>query len=162
MKKLIIDGHNLIPKMPGLHLKDADDEVRLIEIIQEYCRLARRQAELFFDVAPDPVSNNRKNGLVRVHFIKIGYSADDAMIQYLRNHQKENENYLVVSSDHRIQNEALSIGCKTINSEAFARSITELFSSDTAVRERKEKPLSEPEVAEWMRLFESNDPDQRK
>jgi len=46
MKKLIIDGHNLVPKIPGLHLKDEDDEVRLIELLQEYCRLARRQAEL--------------------------------------------------------------------------------------------------------------------
>ena len=31
MKRLVIDGHNLIPKIPGLRLDDPDDEMKLIE-----------------------------------------------------------------------------------------------------------------------------------
>jgi uncharacterized protein len=154
MKKLIIDGHNLIPKMPGIHLKDLDDEVHLLEILQEYCRLARRGAELFFDGAPDPKSDNRKNGLVHVHFIKIGYSADDAIIQFVQQHAKEKANMLVVSSDHRIQNQALAVGCEIMSSDSFARSVIAMLNSEPAVQQRKDKPLSASEVDEWMQFFE--------
>lgn len=156
MKKLIIDGHNLIPKIPGLHLKDADDEMRLTGIVQEYCRLARRSAELFFDGAPETQASPRKNGLVHVHFVKLGYSADDAIIKFIREHEKEKGNLVAISSDHRIQNAARAAGCEVMNSETFARGMQTVFSSDKAVQERKTKPLSASEVEEWMELFDQN------
>lgn len=154
MKKLIIDGHNLIPKIPGMHLKDENDEVRLIEVVQEYCRLARRQAELFFDGAPEPRASSRKNGLVHVHYIKLGYSADDAIIQYVRNIKGDKDNWTVVSSDHRIQNAVTSMGFKVIGSDGFSRLISTTLSSETAVQQRREKPLSSSEVEEWLDLFD--------
>jgi uncharacterized protein len=153
MKKIIVDGHNLIPKIPGMHLKDADDEMRLIVMLQEYCRLARRSAELFFDGSPNPQIESRKRGLVHVHFIKIGYTADDAIIQFLRSHAKDKENLLVVSSDHRIQNEARSMNCLVVNAENFVREMSSIFASDTAMQQRKEKPLTASEVDEWLDLF---------
>jgi uncharacterized protein len=161
MKKLIIDGHNLIPKVPGLHLKDAEDEAHLTEIIQEYCRLARRSAELFFDGAPAPQVNQRKHGLVRVHFVMIGSSADDAIIQYVRSHSKEKDSLTIVSSDHRIQNAVLGMGCVFISSEVFARNMNTVFSSDKGVQQIKEKTPTASEVDEWMGLFNSDDQDQR-
>jgi uncharacterized protein len=154
MKKLIIDGHNLIPKIPGLNLKDLDDESRLIGIIQEYCRLARRSAELFFDGAPDPKTTNRKNGLVHVHFIKLGYSADDAIITWLRNNRKNIDNYMLISSDRRIQTEAHGLGFKVTSSDEFALEIRKVFNSPARSQEIKEKPLSSREVDEWMELFD--------
>ena len=155
MKKIVIDGHNLIPKITGLHLKDADDETRLIERVQEYCRLERRSAELFFDGAPDPRGNHSKYGLVHTHFIKIGRSADDAIIEYLRSHTKEKDHLLVVSSDHRIQNEAKGLRFKVLSADDFAREMERAFRCDIAANERKEKPLSTSEVDEWLQLFEN-------
>ena len=32
----LIDGHNLIPKIPGLTLRQMDDENELIEILQRF------------------------------------------------------------------------------------------------------------------------------
>jgi uncharacterized protein len=153
MKKIIVDGHNLIPKIPGLHLNDADDEMRLIEILQEYCRLARRSAEVFFDGSPDPQTESRKRGLVHVHFIRVGHPADDAIIQFVRAHAKEKLNLLVVSSDHRIQNEARSIGCEVIQAEGFVREMNSIFSSEAALQHTKEKTPTPAEIEEWMELF---------
>jgi hypothetical protein len=31
----IVDGHNLIPKVPGLNLQDMEDELQLVELLQE-------------------------------------------------------------------------------------------------------------------------------
>jgi predicted RNA-binding protein with PIN domain len=156
MKKLIIDGHNLIPKIHGLHLKDEDDEARLIELLQEYCRLARRQAELYFDGAPEPQKSTRKNGLVHVHYIKLGYSADDAIIQFVRNLGSDKDNWTVISSDHRIQNAALAAGCKSMGSDTFSRLISTTLSSEIAIQQKRDKPLSANEVEEWLDLFDQD------
>jgi len=47
VKKIVIDGHNLIPKVPGIQLSDPDDENKLIQMVSEYCRLSRTRADLF-------------------------------------------------------------------------------------------------------------------
>lgn len=156
MRKLIIDGHNLVPKIAGLHLADEDDEIRLIELLQEYCRLARRQAELFFDGSPEPRASNRKNGLVHVHYIKLGYSADDAIIRFVRNLGSEKNNCTVVSSDHRIQNAVLALGCKMMGSDSFSRLISTTLNSEAAVQQRREKPPSSGEIDEWLSLFDQD------
>jgi hypothetical protein len=41
----LIDGHNLIPKIPGMNLGDVDDETQLIEMLQEFCRRRRKQVK---------------------------------------------------------------------------------------------------------------------
>jgi len=153
MKKMLIDGHNLIPKMPGMNLRDADDETRLVEVLREYCRLARRQAELFFDGAPLPERNLKKSGLVRVHFVRIGLTADAAIIEWLRNKGKEARNMSVVSSDRRVQAEARGLGAQVISSEEFVREVKEAFNSPARIQEIREKPISSQEVEEWMTLF---------
>lgn len=150
---MIIDGHNLIPKMPGLNLKDMDDEVQLIEIIQEYCRLARRQAELFFDGSPEPKAAQRKSGLVHVHFVRVGSSADDAIVQYVKNHSGDRLNLTVVSSDHRVRNGALSHGVEVISAEVFSRQVVTVLSERAVAQKTGEKKLSDDEVQEWMQFF---------
>ncbi len=156
MKKTIIDGHNLIPKLPGIRLEDADDEERLISIIQEYCRLARMQAELFFDGAPNPGSHHRKSGLVHVHFIQIGRTADSAMIDFLRLAGKNTKNFRVASSDRRIQAEARALGCEVLSSETLATEIRKVLASETAVQEKREKLPTALEVEGWLQEFEKN------
>ena len=43
----LIDGHNLIPKL-GLRLDLPDDEMQLIGILQEFCRLQTAQRGSLF------------------------------------------------------------------------------------------------------------------
>ena len=40
----LIDGHNLIPKL-GLRLDSVDDEMELVAILQEFCRLLKELSE---------------------------------------------------------------------------------------------------------------------
>ena len=80
----LIDGHNLIPKL-GLHLDSVDDEMELITILQEFCRLERKQVEVFFDGAPTPHAGTRKLGAVTAHFVRLGTTADNAIRIRLKN-----------------------------------------------------------------------------
>ena len=33
MKRYVVDGHNLVPKVPGMSLSDPDDETKLISLL---------------------------------------------------------------------------------------------------------------------------------
>ena len=68
----IIDGHNLIPKIPGLSLQEMDDEQHLLEMLQEFCRRQRKQVEVFFDNAPPGGVRARNLGLVTARFVRQG------------------------------------------------------------------------------------------
>ena len=44
---VLIDGHNLIAKLPGIHLDDPDDEERLVERLRRYqARTGKRFSRL--------------------------------------------------------------------------------------------------------------------
>jgi hypothetical protein len=155
VKTIIIDGHNLIPKIPGLRLDDLDDETKLLEILLEYCRLSKTHAELFFDKAPAGYSPKTNYGFIRVHPVRIGLIADDAIIAFLRASGKNARNMTVVSSDHRVQVEARALHAGVITSEEFSAMIRRVLSSPQAEQTAREKSLSPEEIEKWEELFKS-------
>jgi len=149
----IIDGHNLIPRVPGLSLDEIDDETRLVELLQEFCRRDRKRVEVFFDRAAPGGSRLRKYGCVTARFVRHGSTADEAIEGRLRRLGGEARNYTVVSSDHSVQSAARSVKARVINSADF---VNILFSSnaETADDSQREKTsLSQSEVDEWLDLF---------
>ena len=57
----IVDGHNLIPHV-GLRLNAEDDEMALVEMLREFCRVKKTRIEIYFDGAPPGQANTRKFG----------------------------------------------------------------------------------------------------
>ena len=99
----LIDGHNLIPKIPGLNLQALDDEEQLIKLLQEYCRRQRKQVEVFFDNAPPGGVRARNFGLVIARFVRQGSTADQAIRERLTRLGRLARNWTVVSSDLAVQ-----------------------------------------------------------
>lgn len=153
MKKIVIDGHNLVPKVPGIRLSDPDDENKLIRMIGEYCRLSRTRADLFFDGAPAGSGARSKHGLVSVHHVKIGFTADDAIIRHLRGEGANARNILVVSSDHRVQSEARALRAEVVTSEQFAQTMLTTLNSPAVSESKRELPPSAEEVDEMLDLM---------
>jgi uncharacterized protein len=154
---LVIDGHNLIPKVPGLHLRDLDDETHLTQYIQEYCRVKRASAELYFDGELPGFNHSSKSGLVHVHSIRKGNTADEAIITFLNQHSSTARNYTLVSSDMHIQVQARSLGTHIITSDQFARELLQALSQADKSSSGESKPLSATEVDEWLEIFSKND-----
>jgi predicted RNA-binding protein with PIN domain len=146
----LVDGHNLIPKL-GLRLDSQDDELELIAILQEFCRLERRQVEVYFDGAPAPHAGSRKVGAVTANFVPLGRTADDAIRNRLKKLGNAAKNWMIVSSDRQVQAEARNARAETISSEEFAKLIKQAMNSKRAVK--NERVISELEVEEWMKLF---------
>jgi predicted RNA-binding protein with PIN domain len=150
----LIDGHNLIPKIPGLSLEAPDDEMRLIQVLQDFCRLRRKQVEVYFDNAPPGQPRARRFGMVTAHFARSGSSADELIRQRLERLGGARRNWTVVSSDQQVQANARASRAQVLSSEAFARLLDEALRQAPAEAARDEEAaLSEEEVDGWLRLF---------
>ena len=147
----LIDGHNLIPKL-GLRLDSLDDEMELIAILQEFCRLGRRQVEVYFDGAPAPHAGTRKLGTVTAHFVPLGTTADDAIKKQLKKMGRSAKNWTVVSSDRQVQADARAAQAEIISSDAFVGTLKQARNS--APKPTNDRHLSTQEVDDWLKLFE--------
>lgn len=158
---LIIDGHNLIPKIPGLSLHSIDDEMQLIEMLQEYCRKSRKKVEVYFDNAPPGSPRARIFTNLTARFIRQGQTADQAIRGKLKKLGGEARNWTVVSSDHQVQSSARSARATVLSSEDFARQLLQVMEHSESGIEGGERTLSEAEIDEWLALFggdEKSDP----
>lgn len=146
----LIDGHNLIPKL-GLRLDSMDDEMELAAILQEYCRLERKQVEVYFDGAPTPHAGTRKLGTVTAHFVPLGTTADEAIRRRLRKMGKSAKNWTVVTSDRQVQADGRAVKAEVISSDAFAKQLKQARTS--APKAADDHKLSQQEVDDWLNFF---------
>jgi predicted RNA-binding protein with PIN domain len=146
----LIDGHNLIPNV-GLHLDSLDDELELIRLLQEFCRLSRSQAEVYFDNAPAGQPTKRKHGLVAAHFVRKPDIADDVIIQRIRKLGASAKNWTVISSDRRVQAEARAARAKVISSDEFSRQVRLTLQNKSA--SSGDNAMDEKEINDWLELF---------
>ena len=151
----LIDGHNLIPKL-GLRLDSTDDEMELVTILQEFYQRDRKPIEVYFDGAPAPQAGTRRLGTVTAHFVRLGDSADNAIRKRLKSLGKSARNWIVVSSDRQVQEEARAARADIISSDSFAGMLKEARAS--APKTRADRKLTEDEIDEWMRLFQKGKP----
>ena len=149
---MLIDGHNLIPPMPGVDLSEPDDEDQLIRMLQEYCRLRRKTVEVYFDQAPAGRAGVQQQGQVRAHFVPRGTTADAVIMARLKKMGKRAKNATVVSSDRQVVAAARAVHAGVVTSEAFAAEWAGL-TEDEPELDPRHRLLSEEELTAWEQLF---------
>lgn len=155
----IIDGHNLISKIPGLSLSMLDDEQRLIEILNRFGQLSRHKIEVYFDGAPIGQAGARNFSRVRAFFVPQRQTADDAIRKRLVRLGHSAQNWVVVTSDRSVQSAAHAAHAQVMSSEGFAELMQNsllrlsLPVPTENVETSRDKPLSEAEVNEWLTIF---------
>ena len=105
----LIDGHNLVPKLPGMSLQHLDDEQQLVTLLQQFCLRQRRRVVVYFDRAVPGQAGKRAFGQVEAHFVRQGVPADRAIIGHLRRQGKGASNWTVVTSDRVVAAEARAL-----------------------------------------------------
>ena len=161
----LIDGHNLIGKMPGLELSDSQDELELILRLKGWVATARnRQVTIYFDGSGlGGYSQRLSSKDIRVIFAPTDKEADDLLMVRL-NTLRNGRNFTLVTSDNRIRNVAKIGGIKVLKSEEFVE--REGFDYHKEEKEAKRPSSTEPEpekdqnpvisdseVQEWLDLF---------
>ena len=119
----LIDGHNLIPKIPGLHLDQLDDEHSLFTLLDKYFKRIRKKAVVYFDQASLSGHSNFHTAYLHAHFVRLPSSADQAILLQLKELGGDARNYTIVTSDHWIADNARAVGDSVISSDDFARKL---------------------------------------
>jgi len=154
----MVDGHNLIGKLKSISLRSVDDELQLIDLLQQFYRVSRHSVEVYFDGAPPVLAGKRNYGMVTAYFVRQGIEADSEMILRLRKLGRRARNWVVVTSDRRIQAEAHAQHAGLISSEEFAAQLSDLQLND-GNEEKENDGMGEKELKEWLDLFQSGKKD---
>ncbi len=149
----LVDGHNLIPYVPGISLADIDDEDQLIKLLQIHGRVTRSRIEVFFDKAPAGKPRIRKVGMVTVHSIPEPAIADTAIIRKVQSLGKATGGYSVVSHDREVQSTCRRLGARIVDSPDFAHSIQNSLRAESK-RSKEQPEVDALEVDAWLKMFE--------
>jgi hypothetical protein len=148
---VLIDGHNLIGRIPDIDLGDRDDEARLVSRLQGYAGRTRKRVTVVFDRGmPGGRSENLSGGRVSVVFAPTGRNADRVLIERIR-HSRNPRGLIVVTSDREVIAAAEGRGARVIHSEAF---VAELEAPPVSGGVKENVHLSPEEVEAWLALFE--------
>jgi len=152
---ILVDGHNLIGKLPDLRLDDPDDEAKLIIRLQAYRAHTGKKLVVYFDPGGAYRSPARwRQGGITIRCAGSGQRADDLMMRDIRRHRNPRE-LTVVTSDRAIQEVARRHGARVIDSAAFAADLSR--PPKTGVEDDRQRPLSQAEIEEWLAIFGQSD-----
>ncbi len=147
---LLIDGHNLIARLPGISLDDPYDEAKLVERLRSYrARTGKRIVVVFDGGVPAGWSADLSSGGITVIFAAPGRPADKIIIERIRRSRDPRE-LVVVSSDREVTAVAEECGARVMPAESFAATLN---APSPAVGERADVTLSPAEVKEWLNIF---------
>lgn len=150
--RYLVDGHNLIPKLPQLGLEMLDDELELVKRLQAFCTQGSHQIEVYFDNAPPGQAGVRRFGRVTAHFVRAGNTADAAIARRLIGLGRSARQWCVVSSDRSVQTAARAAQATVLASQDFARRMQDV--PGVSATEEREVSLDENEVDEWLQIFQ--------
>lgn len=154
---ILVDGHNLVPKIPGMSLADVDDENQLVSLLQSYCRARRNTVEVYFDRAPVGQAGKRGFGQVTAYFVRDGITADEAIMARLKALGKRARNVKVVSSDRQVQAAVRGAHAGLVTSDEFSRELQAIMEETPSIDPRN-RLLGDDELAEWETLFRRGHP----
>lgn len=152
----LIDGHNLIARMPDISLDDPDDEVQLILRLRSWAaRSKKRQITLFFDGGiPGGKNVKLSTPQVRVIFASVGHTADALMINRIHKFKNPAE-YVLITSDQQIIAAADGRKMRHLTADKFAQQLAEQWqNTPPGPTVTDDDPiLSDAEVADWLATF---------
>lgn len=153
---ILIDGHNLIAQMPTLDLADADDEAQLVLLLRRYATQKRgRRVVVVFDHGVYGHPQHLNGYGVECYFAHSPRDADSELIRRIQRIRQRGQ-WQVVSSDRAVAAAARTRGVRVISSQVFAQrlqAIPQRQNMSEAPAAPADRPLSEHEIAEWLRLF---------
>ena len=147
----LIDGHNLIPKIPGIQLDHLDDEQALLILLDYYFKKIRKKAVVYFDHASLEAPSVLNTAYLRAHFVRKPSSADEAILLHLKELKGDARNYTIITSDHWIADNARSVGASVVSSDDFASTLLK----NAQKPPKKAKNINDGDIDYWLDVFQN-------
>jgi uncharacterized protein len=119
---IIIDGYNLMPNIATKGRSFEQQRENMIAQLLEFISVNPAQVVLAFDGQHNPSMHrgNETHGPIRVIFSAQGETADDVIEDLISKRKGKAKDYLIVSSDRRLQNFAEEHSMQWMSSQKFA------------------------------------------
>lgn len=99
---ILIDGHNLIGRLPSLSLQDPDDEQQLVALLRPYRSRTGKAITVVFDPGAEfALPQARRQGGIEVVFASQGSSADEVILRRVQR-SRDRAGIVVVTSDRSL------------------------------------------------------------
>ncbi len=158
MATLLIDGHNLIGRLPDISLAEPDDEQRLLAKLETHFAGAPGQVVVVFDPGPNPPLDAPPYQGTRVAavFARPPESADGVIMRLIRS--DPNARHLtVVTADREILACARRHRCRIIKTDRFVQQLGRRPKRHAAARPVSVVPTgelaSESYLTYWYEYF---------
>jgi uncharacterized protein len=149
----LIDGHNLIGKLPDIELTDPNDEAKLVQKLAGFAARTKTQMVVVFDHGLPAGQSRMSTRSVQVVFASHRSNADRVMIERIQKEPNPN-NWIVVSSDNDVLDAAKRKRMQAIKSADFAKLLERpIPPPKPGPDEAVDVHLSRQEVDEWLTLF---------
>ncbi len=143
---VLIDGHNLIGRTPGLSLeREAEGREVVLRRVGAWAAGRGDRVVVVFDGDRPGAAGQGAFGALRVVYAPAGGSADQEILKRAR------PGTTVVTSDRGLAREARERGARVESSEAFRRRLGPAPRPDRD----ETKPEAEEDPEFWLRLFEA-------
>ena len=161
----LIDGHNLIGRMPDIGLDDPHDEIELVLRLRSWsARSRKRRVTVIFDRGlPGGLGRGLSSGKVQVVFASTAQSADSLLIRRI-NSVKNPREYTLVTSDNHILRAAEACRMPVLRAGEFVLMLAQSNAKNTAESSEsgdssaaEDRQLSDAEVEMWLDLFDGQD-----
>ena len=147
---ILIDGHNLVGRLPALSLEDPDDEEKLVRLLQSYQARTGKAMTVVFDAGePSARRGTRSVGKIKVVFASYRSSADKVIVHQVGKAHHPPD-WLVVTSDRELASRVTGLGARVKSSDEFA---LELDSPPGEAPTWKDQAPPPEEVDWWLEVF---------
>jgi predicted RNA-binding protein with PIN domain len=150
----LIDGHNLIGRMPSLSLADPDDEQKLIELLRAYLLRSGKTGTVVFDHGLPGGAARWSNAVLEVRFAPLPKTADDVIRDRLIK-ERNPAALIVVTADRELALAAQQAGARVRRPADFARDLV----ARPKPTSKKEAGLTAAEAEAWEREFRAGKKD---
>jgi predicted RNA-binding protein with PIN domain len=151
---ILIDGHNLIGRLPMLSLQDPGDEEELVRLLKSYRARTGKAITVVFDPGGAfALPQSRSHSGIQVVFAPHGSSADAVIIHRIQT-CRDPHRWSVVTSDQELAETVARQGARVRSAEEFA---AQLCTPQDGSPEWKDRSPSPAEVKDWLDLFEGRD-----
>ncbi len=149
----LIDGHNLIGRLPDVSLDEPDDEAKLVQKLSGFVARTRKRCVVVFDEGLPGGESRMSTRAVKVIFASSQRTNADMVMTSRIRKARDPVAWTVVSSDNEVLNTARQHRMKTLTSAEFARMLQRPESTRPGMDEAADVHLSHEEVEEWLKIF---------
>ncbi len=147
---LIVDGHNLIGKYPGLNFDDSNVKQKLLDILKKYKKAMNVKIIVVFDGVDKAGFGRYQEGDIEVRF-SDNMQADDLIIDLCKEFSHARDT-IIVSSDNQVIDAAKKSGLIPKKAEDFVKDINNELARFDSIKQTDDY-LSPVQTDEWMRYF---------